>query len=237
MDALSEPLRLISSAVVYALAYVFGLMLFAWLARRRGIDTAGVRRCLVWGLIGGLAGATLLQIVVGGEPGRTIIGGIAGGYIAVILAKRSIGLRRPLGDLFAVALAGGEALGRWGCFLAGCCYGRVASVPWAVEDHGAWRHPTQIYSSLAAAAILALLVTLERRARLPENTLFYLQGTLFCVARFTIEFYREPARSEGPLSLAQWACIAGFAFFGYLLVQKIAPLARPNPRQLSIVAP
>src|ERR1700723_160190 len=149
MDALSEPVRLASSIVVYVLAYIFGLILFVWLARRRGLDTAGVWRCVVWGLIGGLAGATILQSLFGGEPGRTIIGGVAGGYVGVILAKRALGLRRPLGALFAVALAGGEAVGRWGCFLYGCCSGRVANVPWAIEDHGALRHPAMIYSSLA----------------------------------------------------------------------------------------
>jgi phosphatidylglycerol:prolipoprotein diacylglycerol transferase len=232
MDALAEPVRLISSIAVYVLAYGVGLALFAWLARRRGIDTAGVRRCLVWGLAGGAAGATILQLLAG-EEGHTILGGVAGGYVAVILAKRSIGLQRPIGDLFAVALAGGEAVGRWGCFLAGCCYGKVANVPWAVEDHGAFRHPTQIYSSLAAAAVLAILLVLERRMRLPENALFYLQGTLFCVARFAIEFYRQPARIETPLTVAQWACVAGFAYFGYRLVRLLAPRIALQQRRLS----
>jgi phosphatidylglycerol:prolipoprotein diacylglycerol transferase len=109
-------------------------------------------------------------------------------------------------------------------------------VPWAVEDHGAWRHPTQIYSSLAAALILALLVVLERRARLPDNALFYVQGTLFCLARFVIEFYREPARSDGPLTLAQWACIAGGVFFTYKLAGLVLPVVRPRLRGAPVAA-
>jgi phosphatidylglycerol:prolipoprotein diacylglycerol transferase len=225
MDALAEPVRQVSSTLVYVLAYAVGLALFAWLARRRGIATSGVRYCLAWGVAGGIVGATVLQLVAGDE-GRTIIGGVAGGYIAVIIAKRRIGLKRPLGDLFAFALAGGEAVGRWGCFLAGCCYGKVANVPWAIEDHGAFRHPTQIYSSLAAAAILALLFVLERRKKLPENALFYIQGALFCSARFIIEFYRQPARVETPLTLAQWACLAGFILFTTLLVRMSMPASR-----------
>jgi len=234
MDALAEPVRLVASAIVYALGYGCGLALFVWLARKRGLATGGVGRIAVAAVIGGLGGATVLQLVIGGEPGRTILGGVAGGYAAVIFMKRRLGITRPLGDLFAVALAGGEAVGRWGCFLAGCCYGRVAHVPWAVEDHGAWRHPTQIYSSLAAGATLALLIALERRARLPENALFYIQGSLLCASRFVIEFYREPARAEGPLSLAQWACIAGFMFFAYRFVRLLAPRVRSRARRWSV---
>ena len=235
MDALVEPVRLVASAIVYVLGYACGLALFVWLARKRGLATEGIRRIAVAAVLGGLAGATLLQVAIGGEPGRTILGGIAGGYIAVILAKRHLGITRPLGDLFAVALAGGEAVGRWGCFLAGCCYGRVAHVPWAVEDHGAWRHPTQIYSSLAAAGTLAVVVALERRARLPENALFYIQGALLCASRFVIEFYREPSRSEGPLTLAQWACVAGLCFFGWRLVRMFGSAVRIRIRRVAVV--
>lgn len=219
VDVIAAPVRLAASIGVYIAAYALGLALFAWLARRRGLDTAGVRIVVVWGIAGGLIGATLIQLIAGGEAGRTILGGVAGGYLAVIIAKRSIGLQRPLGDLFAVAIAGGEALGRLGCFLAGCCYGRVADVPWAVYDHGAWRHPTQLYSALAAAATLALLLVLERRGRTPENGLFYVQGALLCMSRFIIEFYREPSRMIDGFTVAQWACAAGFLFFAWRLVR------------------
>jgi phosphatidylglycerol:prolipoprotein diacylglycerol transferase len=232
MDAIAEPVRLIASALVYVLAYGCGLALFAWFARKRGLSTEGVRRIALAAVAGGLAGATALQLIVGGEPGRTILGGVAGGYLAVMLTKRLLGITRPLGDLFAVAIAGGEAVGRWGCFLAGCCYGRVAGVPWAVEDNGAFRHPTQIYASLAAAATLAILLVLERRARLPENALFYIQGSLLCASRFVIEFYREPSRGIGPLTFAQWACLAGLIFFIYRFARLMAP-ARPAARRFA----
>jgi phosphatidylglycerol:prolipoprotein diacylglycerol transferase len=242
MEALAPQLRLGLSAAAYVLAYVAGLALFAWAARRRGMGGQELRAVAVAGLLGGLIGASVLQLAASGEPGKTVLGGIAGGWIAVILAKRRLGIRRPLGDLFAFAIAGGEAIGRFGCFFAGCCYGKIAHVAWAVEDHGAPRHPTQLYSSLAAFATLAIIVWVDRRRTLPESrralpdtartlrdsagalpdgAIFYLQGTLFCASRFVIEFYRD-VPSYGAFTLAQYACIAGFAFFAYRLHAAIA---------------
>ncbi len=216
MDALPAHLRLALSAVVYVLAYGAGLLLFAWAARRRGIAARDARAVAVAGLFGGLVAASLVQLVVSGDAGKTILGGVAGGWIAVVLAKRSIGLRRPMGDAFAFALAGGEAIGRLGCFVAGCCYGKVAHVAWAVHDHGQPRHPTQLYSSLAALATLGIIAWADRRRTLPDNAIFFLQGALFCALRFAIEFYRE-VPAYGALTAAQYACIAGFALFAWRL--------------------
>jgi phosphatidylglycerol:prolipoprotein diacylglycerol transferase len=227
MEAIAEPLRVIGAGIAYTAAYAFGIALFAWMARRRGLATEGVRIVVIAGVAGGLAGAMIGQLLFGGTGGKTILGGIAGGFLAVVLAKRSIGLKRPIGDLFAVALAGGEAVGRIGCFIGGCCYGKIASVPWAVEDHGAWRHPTQLYSSACAALTLAVLLRLEKRANLPENALFYIQGMLMCLSRFASEFFREPGAIAGAFTVAQWACLAGLAFFGLLGFRLFAPFRRP----------
>jgi phosphatidylglycerol:prolipoprotein diacylglycerol transferase len=217
MDALPAHLRLVLSSVAYIAAYGVGIALFMWAAKRRALATADVRAVAVAGLFGGLIGASALQLLVSGEPGKTVLGGIAGGWIAVVLAKRQLGVRRPLGDAFAFAIAGGEAVGRLGCFLYGCCYGKIAvNVPWAVHDHGALRHPTQLYSALAALATLTLIAWLERRRALPENGIFYMQGALFCALRFGVEFYRD-VPAYGGFSLAQYACVAGFAFFAWKL--------------------
>ncbi len=216
MDALPAAVRLGLSAIVYVVAYAVGLVLFAWAARRRGVPAYDARTIAFAGLFGGLIGAAFVQLAVSGESGKTILGGIAGGWIAVVLAKRSIGLRRPMGDLFAFALAGGEAVGRIGCFIAGCCYGKVTGVAWAVHDHGAARHPTQLYSALAALATLGIIVWLDRRRTLPDNAIFFVQGALFCALRFAIEFYRDVPSYAG-LTLAQYACVAGFAFFAWRL--------------------
>jgi phosphatidylglycerol:prolipoprotein diacylglycerol transferase len=214
-----------ASPAFYLLGYGAGIAAFAWLAKRRGLSTAGVWSVALIGLFGGLIGANLAQLIASGgkEAGKTVLGGIVGGYISVHLYKRRIGLTRPLGDLFAFALSAGEAVGRWGCFFGGCCYGRETghAAWWSVYQHGAERHPTQVYMSVASALIFGVLVVLEKRRTLPENGLFYVQGMLACGARFAIEYYRTAAPVWLGLTAAQWACLAGVLFFGGMLSRMI----------------
>jgi len=212
MDGLAEPLRWLLAAPIYALAYGVAILVFHWMARRRGLDTAGIRLLMGAGLIGGLIGANVAQLVLAGAPGKTIEGGIAGGFIAVVLLKRRLGIVRPVGDLFAPAIAIGEAIGRIGCFIGGCCYGKATVVAWAVHDHGGERHPTQLYTSGAAFLTFGILMVLGRRRGLPENGLFYLQIVLFCLSRFAIEFVREGNALQIGLTLAQLGCAGGIAY-------------------------
>ena len=228
------------SAGCYTLGYLTGVAAFAWMARRRNLATAGIMAVMGAGLLGGLIGANLTQwvyvhLVPGGEPGKTVLGGIAGGYLSVLLFKRYIGIRRPTGDLFAVAISAGETVGRWGCFFGGCCYGKACTILWAVHQHGAWRHPTQLYLSGANALILVALWRFDK-AHPPENGLFYLQGVLYSAARFVIEFFRDGPPPVWGLTGAQWACLVGFAFFGVRLARLLRP-ARPAPAALSDAAP
>ena len=214
----------------YAAGYLLGVAVFALMARRRRLSTTGVWLLSFAGLAGGLAGANLGQWIGSGstEAGKTILGGIIGGYLSVIVAKRFLGLRRPTGDLFAVALSAGEAVGRWGCFVGGCCYGKVCDVPWAVFQHGELRHPTQAYLSLAALFTFAVLLILERRPILPENGLFYIQSALLCALRFIIEFYRDGHTSLLGLTTAQIVCVVGVGVFGILLYRLLRHAPQSN---------
>ncbi|HYL28003.1 MAG TPA: prolipoprotein diacylglyceryl transferase family protein, partial [Candidatus Nitrosotalea sp.] len=151
MDRLDPHVRWLIAAPIYAVAYAVAAFVFWQMARRRGMASADIARIAAAGLIGGLAGANLLQLLATGLPGKSIEGGIAGGWLAVIWMKGRLGVTRPTGDLFALAIPAGEAVGRVACFIGGCCYGRAASVAWAVHDHAALRHPAQLYASFAAA--------------------------------------------------------------------------------------
>jgi len=202
-------------ALFYALGYLTGIAAFAWMAHRRNLLTGGMFALMAAGLVGGLLAANLVQIATG-EPGKTVLGGVAGGYLAVVVYKRKLGITRPTGDLFAVALCAGEAVGRLGCFFGGCCYGTECGLPWAVWQHRAFRHPSQLYLSASCLIILGAILIYDR-THPPENGLFFLQGALYCGARFLIEFVRDGPRTGG-LSLAQWACLAGVTFFGARLI-------------------
>jgi phosphatidylglycerol:prolipoprotein diacylglycerol transferase len=208
-------------SAVTAGGYVVGLLVFYLAARQRGLATEGMRHIALAGLCGGVLGAKVTEWVLehwqtfASHPaamldprlgGRTIIGGVLGGWLAVEIAKWRLGIRRSTGDLFALALPAGEAVGRIGCFFNGCCYGVPTHVAWAVYQHGAWRHPTQLYSALVASAIFGTLFAL--RDRMPrEGDLFKLCLVLYGVSRFGLEFFRERHLAFGGLSLAQWACV------------------------------
>lgn len=226
MDAFPEQFRWLAAMPFYLAAYAAAVLAFRWLARRRGLDTDGMRLLMCGGLIGGLAGANLAQWLAAGTPGKTIEGGILGGFLTVIWLKRKLGITRPTGDMFALGIAAGEAVGRLGCFVGGCCFGKVSSAALAVHDHGAFRHPAQLYLSFAAALTFAILVLLERKHVLPENGLLWVQIALFCIARFTIEFVREGGVTQIGLTLAQLACLAGFAFAVYKLRPVLAAARR-----------
>ena len=200
------------STFFYLAGYGVGLLAFLWMAQRRRLLTAGIFNVMGAGLAGGLIGAAVTQWAVTGSAGKSVLGAIAGGYLSVFFYKRYIGLRRPTGDLFAVALCAGEAVGRWGCYFGGCCYGRPTKVVWAVWQHGAWRHPTQIYLSLVNFLILLILLR-DEHSRPPENRLFYLQGMFYCAGRFAVEFFRDTPLVAGGLSAAQWGCLGGLLFF------------------------
>lgn len=71
----------------------------------------------------------LLSVLLRG--GRSILGGLAGAYAALV-GKRIVGYQEETGDLFAPAVALGMAIGRWGCFLAEPP-GTATSLPWGLR--------------------------------------------------------------------------------------------------------
>jgi prolipoprotein diacylglyceryltransferase len=93
--------------------------------------------------------------------GKTIVGALVFGLISVELTKRYIGLRDSTGDLYAIPLALGIAIGRIGCFLTGLSdntYGTPTHLPWAVNfGDGIPRHPTQLYEILFLLALIPIL--------------------------------------------------------------------------------
>ncbi|MEO7453451.1 MAG: prolipoprotein diacylglyceryl transferase family protein [Fimbriimonadales bacterium] len=213
-------MNLIVAQVLTLFAFMVGGIVFYFEAKRRKLATEGVGRITVAALVGGLIGAKLTELIFGSGPslfespwllfnpatgGRTIIGGIIAGWIAVEIVKWRLGIRRSTGDMFALALPAGEAIGRIGCFIGGCCFGIETSVPWAVWQHGEYRHPTQLY--LASAAALTFVCVWRLRSRLPEGALFAVYLALFGSYRLVIEFFRAREIVFGGLSTAQWVSV------------------------------
>ncbi len=200
--------------------YVVGALVLWWWAKSRDLDTEGMRLVALAGLGGGVIGARLTQWALGTpisgllsgamlDPrngGKSLVGGLICGYAAVWLAKRKLGIHRSTGDGWALALPAGEAVGRIGCFLNGCCEGTPWRGTWSVYQDGAWRHPAQIYSSVSALALFAFLLWLQPRLN-REGDLFRAFVVLYGASRFAIEFFRERPLVWHDLSLVQMMCL------------------------------
>jgi len=100
---------------------------------------------------------------------KTIVGGLIGGLIAVEIVKKIAGIRTPTGDLFAIPLCVGIAVGRIGCFLTGLDDGTFAvatTLPWGINfGDGIARHPTQLYEIVFLLVLAAVLWRMAPRVR------------------------------------------------------------------------
>jgi phosphatidylglycerol:prolipoprotein diacylglycerol transferase len=110
-------------------------------------------------------------------------------------------------------------VGRIGCFMAGCCYGKETQVPWAVTFTNPLSlaplhiplHPTQIYHSLAGFFTFILLLVCGRRLS-GSGQLFGLFLAAYGALRFVIEFYRGDFRGHlAMFSITQWMALAALA--------------------------
>ena len=109
-------------------------------------------------------------------------------------------------DVYAPGIALGHVIGRLGCLMAGCCYGRPTDVPWGLTftspaaaanagtPLGEPLHPTQLYDAGAELLILIFLLVFERRGKRFAGRTFWLYMLLYAISRFIIEIYRGDNR-------------------------------------------
>ena len=137
-------------------------------------------------------------------------------------------------DAFAPAIALGHSVGRLGCFAAGCCWGTACQRPWAVTfTNPATQqmfgtpldvplHPTQLYEAGAEALIFGIVFSRFRRPH-GAGAIIGLYLILYSCARFVIEFFRateQPNPFGGPMTSAQWICLATFLAGSWLVWRK-----------------
>jgi len=153
--------------------------------------------------------------------GKTIVGALAGGTIAVELMKWRAGIQRRTGDLFAIPLAVGIAIGRIGCFLAGKeddTYGLPTTLPWGIDlGDGVRRHPVQLYEILFLIALAFLLARISpaKDARASDGSTRFAEGDRFRAFmlayfawRLLIDFLKPGIHLAG-LTALQWTCATG----------------------------
>lgn len=179
-------------SVAMLAAFVAAYLVTVPRARLLGIGERTVIDLFIVGLIGGLVGARIGEVIeqwpgfgrdARGQPlalgdllrkaadidggGMVWYGGavLGGALIALLAWQRRIRILE-LADLLMPAIVLGLGLGRVGCFLNGCCYGRPTTLPWAVGGRGgAAIHPTQLYETIACLGLFALTWWWWRRRR------------------------------------------------------------------------
>ncbi len=134
----------------------------------------------------------------------------SGGIICVVLAVGWYARRHRLSmwkvaDMWAPAAAMGQGIGRIGCFMAGCCYGKPTDLKWGVvftHPHSLAPtnislHPTQIYSSLSGFVIFVVLILLHSKKNFDGQVLLWFL-ILHSTSRLAIERFRGDYRGMIP---------------------------------------
>lgn len=243
-----------SYGFLLAIGFLAALKLAAVRGKKVGVEANLMMDLGLYILVSGLLGAKLMLLVVDWEhyqhaPTSLLRSGgvFYGGLIAAIATSLWFFRKHRLhswqmADVLAPSIALGHAIGRLGCFSAGCCYGSQADVPWAVTFTNPYAreivgvpldvplHPTQLYEAATELAIFAVLLGLSRRKRF-HGQVFWSYVALYSAARFVIEFYRGDPRGfvlDGALSTSQLVGILMLlASGGALLILRRRPRAEP----------
>ena len=165
--------------------------------------------------LGWLSGDTAIRQAVAEGP-RSIVGGAAASWLAVVALRRMLGFRGwAVLDAFAGPLCWALAVQCVGCLLAGCCWGEATAGSWGLRYQpgtpayvaqvaqglvpGGALHtlpvvPTQLYHLLLCVGTgLVLLAVRRRAASWPGGSCYLLAMGLLCLGRFGVEFWRDPA--------------------------------------------
>jgi phosphatidylglycerol:prolipoprotein diacylglycerol transferase len=216
------PVTIYSYGVFFLLGNVLWLGLTVHEARRRGRSWDEIFPVAMAVFVGTYVGARLSHVLIEPERadellnfyqmfnpaqgGRNLVGAFVGGTLLGTVMRRRLEIESDLFDAFAPGIPLGIAVGRIGCLLGGCCYGKPTTWPWAITLHGAARHPTQVYDGLVNLLLFWLVWRL--RDRLPRRgDLLGLYVWGYALARFWIEFVRVNPPFLLGLTMPQVACL------------------------------
>lgn len=199
------PVEVYSFGVMVAVAAVLCSLLMVREGRFFGIAAEEIYDLVFWAAMGGILGARIfyvflnlpfflsdpLEIFMLNRGGLAWQGGLLVGAIAVVVFIRR--KKRPvlfMADFMAPYLALGHAIGRIGCFLNGCCYGKEFPHGIYFPVHHAVLHPTQLYESVVLFILFFVLMRLRKVA--VENPGMVFSGYVMAASliRFMVEFFR-----------------------------------------------
>lgn len=240
-----------------AISCLVGIYLCVKAAEKQGIPAQNALNALLLAFIFAIVGARLYyclqyasffiarpaEVYAFWKGGFASYGGFIGGVLAAMVYLKKVKIPVwKFADCCAPSIALGVFLTRIGCFMNGCCFGKVSDFPWAARfPHGSGPyiqqlmngqisgtenlslpiHPTQIYHSIAGFVLFLLLTYLQKHKRV-DGQLFLIFAVLYSLSRFSIEFYRGDLTRGlvGVLSLPQIFSLVVVVFAGYFLLLK-----------------
>lgn len=249
-----------SYAFFMAMSFTIGSLYLAFLNRLRADSPIITPLIGIWVFMVSLPGARLFYAIQYGLPfsstfnpfrgGLVFYGGMFGGILSIALY--SAVWRIPflyLVDLVSAATTLGEAIARLGCFLNGCCWGNISTMPWAIRfpaGSPAWRqqvcsgfisstnrtslpvHPTQLYLALGMMIIAAILfvVFIKKKTHGLACASYFI---LYPLLRFPVEYLRGDTTFEFfGLSVSQTISLVLFVVGVYSIIV----LKRKNAKEM-----
>jgi len=235
--------------VMFISAIIVSILLAILRSKKYNIPKQEILFLSLYAVIGGLIGAKLLYIIVTipsilehihntnadtlqvvlflFQGGFVFYGGLIGGFLAALIYMKQYKLPfESIADIATPTLPVAHAIGRIGCFFAGCCYGLPVS--WGVEfnaslsaPHDIALMPTQLIES-SINIIFALVLYVLGRYEKFRGKLLYFYIIFYSITRFILEFFRYDAERGvfGFLSTSQYISIILLAIAIFFLVKK-----------------
>ena len=235
--------KIFTYGLLVATGFLVAILLASSRAEKEGLDSQKVLDLCFYVMVSALLGARLLYVIVEyryfldspleifkfWKGGLVFYGGlILGVLISLWYLKRNQMPMWKTADLLAPSIALGQSIGRWGCFFAGCCYGKKTDIAWGITftdprslaPFGISLHPTQVYLSLNAVFIFMFLMWLSKR-KVFDGQILWSYGILYSIGRFLIEYFRGDDRGfpvEQVLSTSQFVGVFVFSFSAFMLL-------------------
>jgi phosphatidylglycerol:prolipoprotein diacylglycerol transferase len=241
------PVTIHSYGVLLATGFFVGIILAIRQAKKEGIKPDTVLDLGLLIILSSLVGGKILEIIINYKyyfknPKEIItslrFGGVyyGGLILAVLISLLYLWWKKlpvwKICDIFAPSIALGVAIGRWGCFFAGCCWGKPTTLPWGVTFTNPYTyqivgtplyvplHPTQIYHSLTNFLLFIVLIAMRKKKSF-EGQLFWFYILFYSITRFLLEYLRDDPRGfvfGGALSTSQFIGILATALALFMLL-------------------
>jgi len=229
------PLTVMTHDAFTLAALAIGLAIYYRELRIRGLLGGPIIWISLAAILGGAIGARLitswehLEVYNGLDvrpfteviehSGKSILGALAGGYIAIALTKRAFGYTRSTGDCYLLAIPIATVIGRIGCFLSELPLGTPTTLPWGIaisRDAAAsfaycpgcdlLMHPSMLYEIAFNLVAIVLILRYRDRVSVPGDAVkvYLLTAGIF---RFLVEFVRGNETQALGLTGPQWVLI------------------------------